>query len=372
MEKYSDLCARAEKHLSNGNFVEAFAALRDAIELDEPAPNAVETYFKAIRLLRENKREAKLVLAWAETLVETTPGNPWGYRFRRIGLDCLGNGETAINDAFEALELDDDHPFSLLDIGWALAGLGAYKEAEDFALQLFEVAPQWHETLSLLGLLALEQGRTEEGEAYYRSALTLVPDAVIPNFNLFVERWRSGRFDEGLIFLDRSLKGDGMTPNFQRKAAGFIERRLWSGRLRPVTAFFMGVAGIVSGWMLYRFFSVPDARLETYWGVQILVCGWMATVWVLERRQVNALPEAVRRAFKKKFRFYRPSVYVLLCLSHVMFLFVLGSLLGVLHIFLPFGLIAILFTLSFLVHFFAIRFMRKEGLSISRKTENGN
>lgn len=87
----------------------------------------------------------------------------------------------------------------------ALQQNGAFAEAEELYLEILELKPRHFEALQLLGSLALQAGRVQEGIEFLRKALAINAKQAAIHSNLAYALNALQRFDEALSSADRAL-----------------------------------------------------------------------------------------------------------------------------------------------------------------------
>lgn len=123
--------------------------------------------------------------------LELDAGNPGALYNKGVALLGLGRGEEAEVVLWDVLEATPDHVLAATTLGEYYIGLKQYKSALTALEPVAKARPEFADLQYLAGYSCEQLGLTEAAIAYYRGALTYVPDHVEAREGL--ERLESGR-----------------------------------------------------------------------------------------------------------------------------------------------------------------------------------
>ncbi len=98
------------------------------------------------------------------------------------------------------------NPDQLYQRALTLHHAGKLADAEGLYKTLLDYFPYQVEILTTLGILQLQQGRSEAGIQHIKKSLNLNPNQPVAIYNMAVELQRLTRLDEALICYDQVLK----------------------------------------------------------------------------------------------------------------------------------------------------------------------
>ena len=198
----------------------------------------------------------------------STP-NPEAHRYVRIGEEYMRNRTSPQDDhsaaraAFEKAILTDPS-YAPAYGGLALAratqstqvmGRADFSEAIEAAEDALSMDPQLADAHVALGIVYLQQGRTDAAHQALHEALTLEPDHADGGYWLSVLLREQGEFDDSDRQLIRSLEADPLHPLLNTAYA----KRLWArGEFQPAVTH------------LERVLEAPDPPADVLWNLSAI------------------------------------------------------------------------------------------------------
>jgi len=123
--------------------------------------------------------------------LELDPGNPGALYNKGVALLALDRGDEAEVVLWDVLEVTPDHVLAAKALGEYYIGQGQYKSALTALEPVVQMRPEFADLQYLAGYSCEQLGLTDAALAYYRGALTYVPDHMEAREGL--ERLEDGR-----------------------------------------------------------------------------------------------------------------------------------------------------------------------------------
>lgn len=180
------------------------------------------TYGDAEKVFRSGRYEEAAALFDAYT--QRKPENVWGHYMFGISAWKALDHETAESALLRALEIEPEHPKSLINLSRVLLEQNRPAAALDYAEDAVVVTPESVDAWRVLGNVRSSLGEIERAEdAYQRALVSADRDAWSMN-NLGLLMIRSGRYEEAIPPLAHAVELKPETPAFQNNLGVALER----------------------------------------------------------------------------------------------------------------------------------------------------
>jgi tetratricopeptide (TPR) repeat protein len=188
------IISELESYYSYGPFKPSVTIRENLVIVDIDTPAIIEqeaNYRKTVSLCEKGKyAEAKPIL---QNLIKTNPTNSEYHRIMGQILSEEGNQEEAINCLIDALRWDSKNSWALLMLGNIFA---KFKNDIESALNFYNQALKINTTdfisLTNIGYLLLQNGKTKEALSFLESAIQINPDYPNAHLTLSLAAQKSG------------------------------------------------------------------------------------------------------------------------------------------------------------------------------------
>jgi tetratricopeptide (TPR) repeat protein len=188
------IISELEKFYAYGPFKPKVTISEDVVIVDIDTPAIIDQeddYRKTVALCEKGRyTEAKPIL---NRLLEKNPANSEYHRIRGQILSDEGNQEEAINSLIDALRWDSKNSWALLMLGNIFA---KFRNDIDTAIKYYDqaliVKPDDFISLTNIGYLLLQNGKTADAIRFLESALRINPDFPNAHLTLSLAAQKSG------------------------------------------------------------------------------------------------------------------------------------------------------------------------------------
>jgi hypothetical protein len=202
------IISELEKFYSYGPFKPKVTISKDLVIVDIDTPAIIDQeddYRKTVALCEKGRyTEAKPIL---NRLLEKNPTNSEYHRIRGQILSDEGNQEEAINSLIDALRWDSKNSWALLMLGNIFA---KFRNDIDTAIKYYDqaliVKPDDFISLTNIGYLLLQNGKTADAIRFLESALRINPDFTNAHLTLSLAAEMSGDLQTAFTSAISALK----------------------------------------------------------------------------------------------------------------------------------------------------------------------
>jgi tetratricopeptide (TPR) repeat protein len=205
--------------LHNGQFDDAIARFRTAIEIDEEYALAYTNLGNALL----GKGQVDDAIKCCRKAIALAPKYAWAYNDLGIALKGKGKVDEAIACYKEALRLDPKYAGAHYNLGIALADEGKLDEAIAAYKKAIELDPNYAEAHTNLGRILCDDKKDYDGAiARFKKAIELKPKLATAHYNLGNALTNKGLYDEAITSFRKAIEYEPKNAGYHNNLANAL------------------------------------------------------------------------------------------------------------------------------------------------------